>query len=268
MAYAPGKFRLKNPPLALVLAQFELCESVNRSGEEVRDSLRVYGLERLSKKLERKVTIRANDLTPIVQNSDTFIIVDANNTRGVSVSRSLVNYFTSTHTGFASFLENVSKALSCLGRPIDDLRFKAISLRYVNAFHIDTSLTEIVRDSLGGIDRTAFQHDHHHHLYHFWCETNNGRLDVRFSTEHGDSKPKDLGHAEIVYPPRYLWSYDQLVGHLDIFETWKKKADTSYVDWEGGVDVLKTMNCNIEQAFLNVIRPEAMRSRFGAEELA
>ena len=256
MTFQPGKIELGNPPLALVLVQISIQSPIDVS--TVRECLKQLGLERLTKKLQKNVSVNPTSLSPVVQDRSIFIFLDSGRKRGLSICNNDIAYFTADHRSFDSLFGEFHKTLECLG--VKEKVITSAALRYVNAFKYDNSPTDVVRDSLGGLDRTGLPLPHHHHNYEFWSETNDGRLHTRFATDHGDRKPKHLGNAEEVYPS-FIWSYDDNAGHLDIYEMANKLQQTP-TDIVGLEKILRRMNLNIEQAFINAIKPEVMKNRF------
>lgn len=265
MPFEPGKIRLSASPLAMVMAQFTLQKVISvEAMNTVRESLRKIGISRLTKKRERSVSITPASINPVVKDFESSILLDPMNSKGVSAAEKSVSCFTSAYTSFGEFLSfagEVVRSLSDRQTPFD---CTSIALRYVNVFDIGNDPTTIVTQSLGGLKRTGIGKDHHHHNYEFWCDTEYGKLTLRYSTMHGDRKPAQLGHAEVVFPTRFLKSYDELVGHIDIIAN--TKTLSTPVDWNETTKILQKMNLSIEQAFLNAINEEALRSRFGAEE--
>jgi uncharacterized protein (TIGR04255 family) len=264
MHFEPSNFTLSEPPLAVVLAQFCLGHPVLQPTlDQMRSSLRSSGLERLTKKVERSVTISPGSLNPNVQDRQISILLDSNSTKGLSIAGNELSCFTGHHTSFAEFVEYLSHIAESVSYGGSAFQVISIALRYINVFEIGNDPTTVVKSSLAGLDRTHLGKEHHHHNYEFWCDTEHGRLTVRFSTTHGDRKPAQMGHAEAVFPPKFLRSYDETVGHLDIFANTKTLSPPA--TWKESKAILQDMNLNIEQAFLNAINESAMVDKFGAK---
>lgn len=261
--FQPGKIKLEASPLALVVLQVSLQQPI-KVDSELRTCLRTCGLERLTKKLQNNVSVNPTNLSPVVQKREIFVFLSPDSKRGLSISEKQIAYFKNDHSGFNDLLDDFQKISQCL--ELANNLFETISLRYVNAFKFSQSATEVVEDSLGGLNREGLGKPHHHHNYEFWCETEDGRLHTRFSTDHGDRTPKQLGDAEAIYPSRFRWSYDEHVGHLDIFET-SKPLSANPVNHEGATEVLRRMNLNVERAFINSIKNEVMSELFKAKQL-
>lgn len=264
MSFQPGNFRLKASPLALVLVQFSVSVAIDLTAETLRECLKTCGLEKLTKKFERNVTVNPTSPAPVVQDRTVCILLDSDGDSGISVVDNTFAYFTNKHETYDDLANTLSKLIECIESAARPISITSVALRYVNAFRIAKHHTEVVSDSLGGLSRNGLVKEHHHHNYEFWCETDDGRLHTRFATDHGDRKPKQLGHSEQVYPHRAIWSYEQSIGHLDIFETSNNMVQ-SPIDWPTASMMLKRMNLNIEQAFLNAVKEDAMVNQFGAE---
>ncbi len=264
MRFEPSNFTLSNPPLAIVLAQFSLRQVFSQPIlEDMRSSLRSIGLERLTRKNERSISFSPGSINPTVRDSQAWILLDSKYTKGLSVVGSDLSCFTGHHSGFEDFVAYLSSIVSTISHGGTVLQVASIALRYINVFEIGNDPTIVVKNTLGGLDRTNLGKEHHHHNYEFWCDTDHGRLTLRFSTAHGDRKPAQLGHAEAVFPTECLRSYDETVGHLDIFTNTTNLG--APVNWEDSKAILKIMNMNIEQAFLNAINESALVERFGAK---
>lgn len=267
MPFEPGHFKLADAPLAVVLAQFTLQRAVSsESFVKLRESLRSLGLERMTKKRERSVSITPASINPVVTDFDVWTLIDRMNTKGMAIAGKSLTCFMATHVSFQAFsayIGGITTAMSACGSTFETT---SIALRYVNVFEIGDDPTTVVTTSLGGLNRDGIGKDHHHHTYEFWCDTDYGKLTLRFSTTHGDKKPAQLGHAEVVFPMRFLSSYDEIVGHLDIFAaTSANKPLNPPADWISTAATLKTMNLTIERAFLNAINEVAIVSKFKAE---
>lgn len=264
MPFEPGHFRLSKAPLAMVLAQFTLQRAVSsQSLGQLRESLRSNGLERLTKKRERSVSFTPASINPVLRDSEAWILLDSKSTKGVSVADKAISCFTSDYTSFSEFSAyhgSIATSLSSCGSSFEAT---TVALRYVNVFDVGDDPTTVVTKSLGGLNRTGIGKEHHHHNYEFWCDTDYGRLALRFSTTHGDRKPAQLGHAEVVFPTEFLKSYDDLVGHLDICANTKTLSQPA--NWAGTATILEGMNLSIEQAFLNAINEDSLVSKFEAK---
>lgn len=265
MPFEPARFTLTKSPLAIVLAQFCLRHPVlEPTLAQLRHSLRAIGLERLTKKNERSVSVSPGSLNPAVKDTQISVLLDTKSTKGVSFAGNAFSYFTGRHTSFAEFVEDLSSIIDAVSRSGPSFEATSVALRYINVFEIGSEPTTVVKRSLGGLDRRGLGKDHHHHNYEFWCDTDHSRLTVRFSTTHGDRKPAQLGHAEAVFPPECLRSYDDNVGHLDIFANTRNLGQPA--DWLAAQSILQDMNLRIEQAFLNAIDEAALIETFGARE--
>jgi uncharacterized protein (TIGR04255 family) len=205
-------------------------------------------------------------INPIVTEFDVWTLIDSNNTKGIAIAGKSLSCFMSTDDGFQAFSDYIGSIATAMLACGWTFEVTSIALRYVNVFEIGDDQTTVVTKSLGGLKRDGIGKDHHHHNYEFWCDTDYGKLTLRFSTTHGDKKPAQLGHAEVVFPARSLRSYDEVVGHLDIFAaTHTNKPLNPPADWASTAAILKTMNLTIEQAFLNAINEDALVDKFGAE---
>jgi uncharacterized protein (TIGR04255 family) len=258
-------FTLANSPLAVVLAQFSLHRSIDRPAiERLRNPLRQVGLERLTKKNARTVSVTPQSITPVVKDVESWVLLDAAGTKGLAVSENTLSCFVSDYQGFVAFSGYLCEVVNRLSAVGHEFFASTIALRYVNVFELDDDVTKVLTGSLGGLPTSNLGTEHYHHTYEFWCDIADGRLTLRFATAHGDRKPAQLGHAEAVFPPNRLRSYDDIVGHLDIFAANPKPVPPK--DWQSTRDVLGRMNLKIEQAFLNAVREEALVQMFGAKE--
>jgi uncharacterized protein (TIGR04255 family) len=264
MSFEPSKFVLVRPPLAVVLAQFGLRSPISdESVNLVRKSLHAIRLDRAMKKHERSVSFNPPSIEPKIQDLLVYNFLDSANTQGVSVAGSTVSCFASEHHNFSRFVDYLSSVVAAISVAGIAFDVTSIALRYINVFEADGDPATVVKRSLRGLDHANLGKEHHHHNYEFWCDTDEGRLTVRFSTMHGDQKPAQIGHAVAVFPSRCLRSYDVMVGHLDIFANTTRSLNPP-ISWEASKRVLQAMNRNIEQAFLNAIDETALIEKFGA----
>ena len=259
------KLTLRNPPVAIVLAQFALAPSTSSQvSHQLRELLKSVGLVRMTTKHERSVTLRPDSPTPDIRERVVTVFLDVNHEKGVSFDGSNLLCFTGNHKDFDSFLLFVSDIVQCTVTAKINFVFTNIALRYINVFEIEDDCLDVMTESLRGMRWQDIGKPHHHHKYSFWCETDRGRLDFRFATEHGDRPPADLGHAASVFSPKHLRSSDEIVGHLDIFESSKPSKDG--FGWEKTKDYLIEMHQTIEAAFINAINPISLAERFGRTE--
>ncbi len=264
MNFEPSKFTLSKPPLAVVLAQFGLQYPISDSTlNNMRSSLRRAGLERLTKRRDRTVSFSPPSIEPKVQDLEVSILVDSKNSKGVSVAGNTISCFTGRHSNFTDFIQYLSQVVASISGGGGTFEATSVALRYINVFEIGDDPATVVKQSLRGLERFNLGKEHHHHNYEFWCDTDQGRLTLRFSTTHGDRKPAQIGHADVVFPHDRLTSYDVMVGHLDIFANTNALSPPS--NWEASKGILQRMNLDIEQAFLNAIDESALVNKFGAE---
>ena len=258
------KLSLSDPPVAIVLAQFTLLSPIAPLDPRLRELFKQIGLLRMKSKHERRFSLRPDSHVPEVREKVVTIFLDQRQERGVSLDGNNLIYFTGMHTNFSEFAEALSEIVACTTPGGIDFKFQSMALRYVNVFEILEDNLDVMSSSLRGMNWKNLGNRHHHHKYQFWCETDRGRLDLRFATEHGDKLPENLGHAADVFSPMHLRSSDEIVAHLDIFETTKPVTDSSACSrWK---NCLKEMNRTIEAAFIDAIDPVALVQRFGKKE--
>lgn len=261
------KLTLKNPPVAIVLAQFTLASQTGpQVSPKLRELFKSVGLVRMTTKHERSVTLRPDSPTPDIRERVVTVFLDKDHERGVSLDGSNMICFTGNHKDFSHFLLFLSDIVQCTITAEVTFLVTNIALRYINVFDIEDDSLDVMTESLRGVRWQGLGKSHHHHKYSFWCETDRGRLDFRFVTEHGDRQPADLGHAASVFSKRHLRSSDEIVGHLDIFESSKPTKDG--FGWEQTKEYLIEMNRTIETAFINAINPQALNQRFGRKEIS
>ncbi len=259
------KLTLSNPPVAIVLAQFTLFPSnSSHVSPTLRELFKSVGLVRMTTKHERSVTMRPDSPTPEIRERVVTVFLDKDHEKGVSLDGSNLICFTGNHKDFDSFLLFLSDIVQCAVTAKIEFVVKNIALRYINVFDIEDDSLDVMAESLRGVRWQSLGKSHHHHKYSFWCETDRGRLDFRFATEHGDRHPADLGHAASVFSPKHLRSSDEIVGHLDIFES--SKPSKEGFGWEKAKDYLIEMHRTIEAAFIIAINPIALKERFGRME--
>lgn len=261
------KLSLENPPVAIVLAQFTLATPTgSQVSLELRELLKQVGLVRMTTKHERSVTLRPDSAAPEIRERVVTVFLDKDHELGVSLDGSNLVCFTGKHKDFSHFLLFLSDIVRCTITAEINFLVTTIALRYINVFDIENDSLDVMSESLRGVRWKGLGKSHHHHKYAFWCETDRGRLDFRFTTEHGDRQPADLGHAASVFSPKHLRSSDEIVGHLDIFESSKPAKEG--LGWEQTKEYLTEMNRTIEAAFINAIDPQALIERFGRTEIS
>lgn len=261
----PAKLSLTNPPVAIVLAQFSLNALIlTNQASCLRENFRRIGLSRMTRKHERTVSLRPGSLQPDVREKVVTVFLDPEHQRGVSLDGNNLVYFSGKHVDFSGFAAALSEIVQCFETGGVEFQAKVIALRYVNVFEIFDDNLGVMSESLRGVDWKKLGNCHHHHKYYFWCETDRGRLDLRFTTEHGNKRPENLGHADEVFSTTHLRSSDETVAHLDIFETTNPAKNTW--NWDHSQNLLIEMNRTIEAAFIHALAPEALVQRFGKLE--
>lgn len=263
MAYKPGKFKLTNPPLALVIAQVGFADSV--AADQYVVQLRTC-LSNLSVPLSIHSQKTEPNVTPPNMNltrSLVHLFVNQDRTHGLTLAPGGIAIFTSRHGGYDAFVALLREVFECVQDIGIELNSRGLGLRYVNVMEADGQYDPIDA-TLAGLRRKGLeQFEHFHHKYEYWCVTEKGRLHVRCVSQHGDRLPEQLSHAEAVFPTTRLKSYEDTVYHLDIFENVQFSEPFGQAAF---MDQLDGMHLRIDQAFLNAVSEDALVD-WGAEEV-
>ena len=263
-----NQFKLADGPLAVVIASINFNDIHNPDPSQltaIRECLAGAGYVNENRQAQRNVTFTGTS-NPRMEDFTVYQYLNADRTRGASLSRQSLSYFASSHNGIDELTTEFNQIISCFQETLKCRVVNNLGLRYVNVFKLESIPSVKISPSLTGLGHRGLTepNGHFHHNYEFWCDTGNGRLHTRYAVTHGDRRPEQLGTANSVFPADKLASYSDHFCHLDIFEnTHKLERELELAE---RTQILRDLNRRIEQAFLNSVTDEAM-NQWGATKV-
>lgn len=173
---------------------------------------------------------------------------------GFAVAKESISLFTSKYEGFdqlASIYKSILHGV-CSSCGTDE-SFHSLGVRYLNRFPLNDSGP--LAAGISGFRPSGIleQFEHQHPSSDFWCQTEKGRLHVRSALNHGSTSPENMGYADVVFDNSLLRSFDEMVTHLDIFES---LTDKEGMTTDEVFEELGSARLRISQAFLDSISDE------------
>lgn len=259
MIFTPGQYVVNQNVLSVVIVQCNFSKKLDVSSATMLESLsgicKDLGFPKYLPAEHRSVNYSDSGME--TRSTTIHRYLNDSITKGVSISSETAVYFTNEHTDFDDTL-NVFISFLERAAEVADKHFEGLGIRYVNVIPPSISLNPL-SESISGFAATGilgpFAEKHSHAHTQFWCETDNGRLYVRTSLKHGTTMPQDLGHADIVFDKQRLISFNDMVYHLDIYETNNFSEELKLNELS---TVFGDIRLRIAQAFLDALSAQGI----------
>lgn len=258
-------FVLTNSPLALVIGQvgFSLAPELRESDKRLREGFKRLGLPILeamdgttpvpARQIQMRFQIGPRGLVPAQSHGGTsFFFSNPEKTEGVSISPQHLAFVVNKYDTFKTFNERVRSIVERITNEFPEIYFANIGLRYLNVFLPEEIPSDWLAKSVQGIASDGIDTNHFHHKYEFWCTTTTGVLVARCTLEHG-GKPPNISIGEALFPQKLVFSRDEHVYHLDIFENAKPLDPQQRLSSKNVCDYFDQQHCNIDKAFLGLV---------------
>jgi len=250
----PGCFEVSNQVIAVVVLQYSFAEHVDTEDEDILNRLTElatsHGFPKFVPAEQRSVQINSQN-KPQESRTSVLRFLDEAMRKGVSLSRDSVVYFACDHPSYEASFGLFEKFVDSVAPLIGGPSLSGLGLRYVNIIPQSLSRSPLV-PGVSGLKTSGIlsEFTHSHAKSEYWCETRDGRLFVKTATKHGTTLPDSLGYADIVFDKTRLTSFNEMVVHLDIFETSTYQDAIQLTEAKGK---MSDVRLRISQAFLDIL---------------